>query len=98
MNNELITKQYILDNYKDLQFECKDNVQLVRDYLENECGFLKASWKTERYTKLVRLYISSSYVHGSEDFSYSEKLINIYHLIEQKNINVEYTDKGWNYE
>lgn len=98
MENVFITKQYILDNYKNLQFECKDNVQLVRDYLENECRFTKASWQTEKYKNLTQLYIRNGYVHGSETYYSDKKLVNIYNLIKPKNINVEYTDKGWNYE
>lgn len=42
-------KEYILYKYRLLQFECTGKVKLVRDYLEKECGFKHANWKTEEY-------------------------------------------------
>ena len=53
-------KQYILDNYPILQFECTGKVGLVRDYLEKECGFnhYSYSWSTKQYEWLNWLNIN----------------------------------------
>lgn len=60
-------KEYILYKYRLLQFDCTNKVKLVRDYLEKECGFKHANWKTEEYEGLNWLDIIEfgNSVHGS---------------------------------
>lgn len=76
-------KQYILYNYKILQFECTGKVKLVRDYLEKECGFKHANWQTEAYEWLNWLNINKfdNTVHGSEKPDDTKIKCNIDYLI-----------------
>ena len=76
-------KQYILDNYTTLQFECTDKVGLVRDYLEKECGFKHANWQTEAYEWLNWLDIIEvdNSVHGREEPHGTKIKCNIDYLI-----------------
>ena len=61
-------KEYILYKYSLLQFDCTNKVKLVRDYLEKECGFKHANWKTEEFEWLNWLNINKfdNTVQGSE--------------------------------
>lgn len=79
----ITNKQYILDNYKILQFDCTNKVKLVRDYLEKECGFKHANWKTEEYEGLNWLDIIEidNSVHGSEEPQSSKIKCNIDYLL-----------------
>ena len=76
-------KQYILDNYTTLQFECTGKVGLVRDYLEKECGFDHDSWSTEQHEWLNWLNIieCDNTVHGCEEPYYSKIKCNIDFLL-----------------
>lgn len=94
MTLKLTDKDYLLEHYINLQFECKGNVQKVRDYLEQECGFKKAGWYTDKYLDLHWLNVNvEGYVHGTKD----EKGIstrthcNIYYLID----NVDIINNGY---
>lgn len=78
----ITNKQYILYNCKILQFNCTNKVKLVRDYLEKECGFKHAKWKTEEYEGLNWLYIiEDNSVHGREEPHGTKIKCNIDYLI-----------------
>ena len=78
----ITNKQYVLYNYRILQFDCTNKVKLVRDYLEKECGFKHANWKTEEYEGLNWLnIIEDNSVHGSEEPQSSKIKCNIDYLI-----------------
>lgn len=76
-------KEYILYKYRMLQFDCTNKVKLVRDYLEKECGFKHANWKTEEYEGLNWLNIIEfdNSVHGSEGPHSTKIKCNIDYLI-----------------
>ena len=78
----ITNKQYVLYNYRILQFDCTNKVKLVRDYLEKECGFKHANWDTEAYELLNWLgIIEDNSVHGREE-PYGTKIkCNIDYLI-----------------
>ena len=73
-------KKFILDNYENLLFDCKDKIKLVREYLENDCGFNKSTWITEEYPNLQYLYVrgSDKVIHGKRwlEEGYTECNIN----------------------
>ena len=79
----IMDKQYILDNYATLQFECTDKVGLVRDYLEKECGFKHDSWSTRQYEWLNWLNIKEfkNTVHGGREPDFSKTKCNIDFLL-----------------
>lgn len=79
----ITNKQYVLYNCKILQFDCTNKVKLVRDYLEKECGFKHANWKTEEYEWLNWLDITEvdNSVHGSEEPHGTKIKCNIDYLI-----------------
>ena len=79
----ITSKEYVLYKYKLLQFDCTDKVKLVRDYLENECGFKHANWKTEEYEELNWLDIIEfdNSVHGSQEPHSTKIKCNIDYLI-----------------
>ena len=76
-------KQYILDNYATLQFECTDKVGLVRDYLEKECGFKHGSWSSREFEWLNWLNIIefTNTVHGGKEPVFSKTKCNIDFLL-----------------
>lgn len=76
-------KEYILYKYRLLQFDCTNKVKLVRNYLEKECGFKHANWKTEEYEGLNWLDIIEfdNSVHGSEEPHGTKIKCNIDYLI-----------------
>ena len=57
--------QYIKDNFRVLQYECKDRVAEVRKFLEEECGFKTQAWKTNDHLNLVWLNTNDGYVNGN---------------------------------
>lgn len=74
--------QFILENYQHLQFECKDNVELVRDFLIDTLRFRKDTWELNEFLGLTVLTIHiDKYVHGSFSIHQRLKLVNIYRLI-----------------
>lgn len=78
----ITNKQYVLYNYKILQFDCTNKVKLVRDYLEKECGFKHANWDTEAYKWLNWLdIIEDNSVHGREEPIDTKIKCNIDYLI-----------------
>lgn len=78
----ITNKQYVLYNYKILQFDCTNKVKLVRDYLEKECGFKHANWDTEAYEWLNWLdIIEDNSVHGREEPIDTKIKCNIDYLI-----------------
>lgn len=85
MTLKLTDKDYLLEHYIDLQFACKGNVQKVRDYLEQECGFKKSDWSTDKYLDLHWLSVGvDGYVHGTknEKGSSTRTQCDIYYLID----------------
>lgn len=91
---KLTDKDYLLEHYIDLQFECKGNVQKVRDYLEQECGFKKSGWSTDNYINLQWLSVNGEgYVHGTYDEkgNSTRTHCNIYYLID----NVDIINNGY---
>ena len=79
----ITNKQYVLYNYRILQFDCTNKVKLVRDYLEKECGFKHANWNTEAYEWLNWLDIIEvdNSVHGREEPHGTKIKCNIDYLI-----------------
>ena len=79
----ITNKQYVLYNCRILQFDCTNKVKLVRDYLEKECGFKHANWKTEEYEWLNWLDIQEfdNSVHGSDEPHNTKIKCNIDYLI-----------------
>ena len=79
----ITNKQDVLYKCKVLQFDCTNKVKLVRDYLENECGFKHANWETEDYEGLNWLDIIEfdNSVHGSEEPHSTKIKCNIDYLI-----------------
>ena len=79
----ITNKQYVLYNCKILQFDCTNKVKLVRDYLEKECGFKHANWKTEEYEWLNWLDILEvdNSVRGSKEPHGTKIKCNIDYLI-----------------
>ena len=79
----ITNKQYVLYNYKILQFDCTNKVKLVRDYLEKECGFKHDNWKTEEYEYLNWLDIIevNNSVHGNKEPHGTKIKCNIDYLI-----------------
>lgn len=76
-------KQYILDNYETLQFECTNKVGLVRDYLEKECGFKHDNWNTKDFVYINWLNIkkSNNTVQGNTNPSNTKIKCNIDSLL-----------------
>ena len=79
----ITNKQDVLYKCKVLQFDCTNKVKLVRDYLENECGFKHANWKTEEYEELNWLDIIEfdNSVHGSQEPHSTKIKCNIDYLL-----------------
>ena len=79
----ITNKQDVLYKCKVLQFDCTNKVKLVRDYLEKECGFKHANWKTEEYEELNWLNIieRDNSVHGSKEPHSTKIKCNIDYLI-----------------
>lgn len=90
-------KQYILDNYNTLAFDCIDKLDAVRNYLEQECGFNRANWDSKNYTKLVYLYVDSydnNKIHGDYTLDKSLELCSLNYLISQTNNNHDLTNSS----
>lgn len=90
---EIPNKDYLLNRRHAVCIYCKDNVQEVRDYLELECGFKKASWNTSEYTTLKWLFLdNSNEVHGSvANHGHSNKIsVSIDNLLKQYRQILEY--------
>lgn len=79
----ITSKEYVLHKHKLLQFDCTNKVKLVRDYLENECGFKHANWKTEEYEELNWLDIMKfdNSVQGNQEPHSTKIKCNIDYLI-----------------
>ena len=90
-------KQYILDNYPTLAFDCIDKIDEVRNYLEQECGFTRAGWDSKNHTDLVYLYVDSydrNEIYGSYELDKSLKLCSLNYLINQTSINRDLTNNS----
>lgn len=57
--------QYIEDNFKMLQYECRNRVAEVRGFLDEACGFKTKHWHTSEHLELVWLNAADGYVNGN---------------------------------
>lgn len=93
---DLIKKIKILE--KKLLFSI--NIGTLEDTLNFliNIGFKQGDWEIGRWRKSEYMFISENEIHVKLDIYNKDIVVNIENLVYKKDINVEFTDKGWHYE
>lgn len=93
---DLIKKIKILE--ENLLFDI--NIETFNDTLNffKSIGFKKGDWDIKYYVDYNYMFISKNEIHVKKYGDYKDTVINIENLVYKKEVNVEFTDKGWHYE